>query len=133
MFDIAFDAGRRSVVVTPSIDEWARRVHAERARQPEKGYDADHDRIHGVKHLVNGAIDYVRRGEGEKGAAMMLAVLELVEASVVSAPPTITDDQIAVLAKYATELVKYVEADNLPFDAFHWAKAALRAALGGEA
>ena len=54
---------------------------------------------------------------------------DALEAAAVSAPQ-VTDAQVAELAKWAVELARYIGASDQPFDAFHWAKGALTAALG---
>lgn len=63
----------------PSKAEWdfVKAIHAERARQINMGYTAKHDRIGGIKHLVNLSIDYIYHDEKVKAAAVLLAILEL--------------------------------------------------------
>jgi hypothetical protein len=65
----------------PTVEEWIERVAAERARHPEKGYDAAHDRKHGADHLLNWAIDYSRRGEAEKSSSLIAAARDVLRAT----------------------------------------------------
>lgn len=63
----------------PSIEEWASRAHAAREDAIAKGYTPEHDAEHGVKHLLNQAIDYSRRGRAEESSGLILAAMELLE------------------------------------------------------
>lgn len=58
-------------------DEWEQEVSAERQRQVAKGYDADHDREHGVVHVLTWAEDYLRRGREIEAGAMIRAAREI--------------------------------------------------------
>lgn len=60
-------------------DEWEQEVSAERQRQVAKGYDADHDREHGVAHVLTWAEDYLRRGREIEAGAMIRAAREIAE------------------------------------------------------
>lgn len=62
----------------PTAEEWATTLRAERERQVAKGYDSDHDREHGVGHLLKWAIDYARQGKFVQSTALILAALEVV-------------------------------------------------------
>jgi hypothetical protein len=70
----------------PTPEEFGAAIQAERQRQVEKGYDAAHDRDHGLKHLLNWAIDYARRGKSVESAALILAALERVPESPAEVP-----------------------------------------------
>lgn len=61
----------------PSAEEWRRHIADERARQAEGGYDAEHDRLHGVDHLLTWAQDYARRGKNLSSAALIEAAREV--------------------------------------------------------
>jgi hypothetical protein len=65
----------------PTVEEWIERVGAERARHPEKGYDAAHDLEHGPDHLLNWAIAYSRRGEAEKSSSLIAAARDVLRAA----------------------------------------------------
>lgn len=59
-----------------SVDEYGARLRDIRHHQVEKGYTPEHDDAHGLRHLLNWAIDYARRGRTDDSSAMMLAALE---------------------------------------------------------
>lgn len=61
--------------------EFRRMVNAERKRQIEKGYDAQHDSQHGPIHLIALAQIYGRLGEPVKAAALNEAALDLMRSS----------------------------------------------------
>lgn len=48
-------------------------VEAERARQIEKGYTAEHDDKQGIDHLLLWALHYAKKGEHVKSAALVEA------------------------------------------------------------
>lgn len=58
-------------------DSFSLQIHTERVRQIKLGYTPEHDRIGGIKHLVNLSIDYIYHNEKIKAAAVILAILEL--------------------------------------------------------
>jgi len=68
-------------VPTPTVEEWSALMLAERARQIEKGYTAEHDRQHGVKHLLNWAVDYARRGKAVESSTLIYSALTMREAA----------------------------------------------------
>lgn len=55
------------------------KVRTERERQIAKGYDADHDDVHGIRHIAMWMCGYAERGEHVKAAALALAASELIE------------------------------------------------------
>lgn len=59
--------------------DWIERLQAERKRQVEKGYTTDHDQKHGIKHLLDWALEYIRIGKKVEAGAVVLAALELKE------------------------------------------------------
>lgn len=67
----------RSEVPEPSAEEFRRQIAEERERQIECGYDAEHDRAHGVDHLLRWAQDYARRGRSVQSAALIEAAREM--------------------------------------------------------
>lgn len=71
--------------VTPTVDEWAEQMDAERARQIEHGYDDARDAQHGTAHLLNWAIDYARRGNNLAAATMARCALRLPRGTVTDA------------------------------------------------
>jgi hypothetical protein len=80
----AFDRLRRGLRAlldesVPSVEEWGEAIIAERARHPEKGYTAEHDREHGVKHLLNWAIDYSRRGKAVESSSLIHSAMSLLD------------------------------------------------------
>jgi hypothetical protein len=62
---------------TPSAEAWYVAVQAKRAEQRAKGYTADHDREHGVEHLLSWAKDYASRGRHLDAAALVEAAREV--------------------------------------------------------
>ena len=60
----------------PTADEWREVIHAERARQIEKGHTPEHDRAAGFNHLIDWAIDYARRGKTVAVGGMLLSLRE---------------------------------------------------------
>lgn len=52
-------------------------VYAERERQVDKGYTPDHDRKHGIVHVLQCALRYAMREGALKTAAMIEAALEI--------------------------------------------------------
>lgn len=65
---------------TPTPDEWSAAMDVERVRQIEHGYDDEHDRKHGLRHIINWAIDYIRRGKTIEAATMLRSGLRIVDA-----------------------------------------------------
>lgn len=77
-FLAGLDAGfRRTEVPEPSAEVFRRQIADERARQIEGGYDAEHDRAHGVDHILRWAQDYARRGRSVQSAALIEAAREM--------------------------------------------------------
>lgn len=67
---------------------WRQSIAKERARQIEKGYDAAHDREHGIDHLLTWAQEYVRVSRHVEAAALIEAARELLAASSLPTPTT---------------------------------------------
>lgn len=87
--DAVLAAGfRRPVSPEPITEE---QINAERARQIEKGYTPEHDRQHGIAHVLRYALHYGSRGEHLKAYAMVEAALEI-------APPEAPRDLYAECA-----------------------------------
>jgi hypothetical protein len=80
---------RRMIGTDPR--EFADAVAAERARQIEKGYTLDHDKEHGIHHLLALSAEYSRRNEPVKAAAMISAAWDLLPQIIT----VITPDEIA--------------------------------------
>lgn len=59
-------------------DEFAKAVQEERRRQIEKGYDRQHDKAHGIDHLLMWAQEYARQGKSVKYAALNEAARKLI-------------------------------------------------------
>jgi hypothetical protein len=70
---------RRSEAPEPTVEEWAARIRAARAKAIAKGYTPEHDAKHGVRHLLNWAIDYARRGKPEDSSGLVAAAMDLAE------------------------------------------------------
>ena len=64
----------------PSVEEWAARAHSAREKAIAKGYTPEHDAEHGVRHLLNWAIDYARRGRAEGSSGLILSAMALLDA-----------------------------------------------------
>jgi len=82
---------RRPVSPEPITEE---QINAERARQIEKGYTPEHDRQHGIAHVLRYALHYGSRGEHLKAYAMVEAALEIAPPMSPNEPqgaPTIRD------------------------------------------
>lgn len=75
----ALDALSGSEVPEPSAEEWAARVNAAREKAIAKGYTPEHDAKHGVRHLLNWAIDYARRGRPEDSSGLVAAAIDLAD------------------------------------------------------
>ncbi|HWU28043.1 MAG TPA: hypothetical protein VN041_02995, partial [Microbacterium sp.] len=73
---------RRPVSPEPITEE---QINAERARQIEKGHTPEHDRQHGIAHVLRYVLHYGSRGEHLKAYAMVEAALEI-------APPMSQND-----------------------------------------
>lgn len=69
----------RTIQNEPTVEEWAARAHAAREKAIAKGYTPDHDAEHGIRHLLNWAIDYARRGRPEDSAGLILSGLALLD------------------------------------------------------
>lgn len=70
---------RHTEVPEPSAEEWADRIVAAREKAIVKGYTSEHDRKHGIRHLLNWAIDYARRGKSEDSSGLIAAAIDLAE------------------------------------------------------
>ena len=70
---------RRSEVPEPSVEEWVARVNAAREKAIAKGYTPEHDAKHGVRHLLNWAIDYARRGRPEDSSGLVAGAIDLAD------------------------------------------------------
>lgn len=71
------------VSYVPTPERWEEMTQAERARQAEHGYDAAHDRVHGIDHLLRWSQDYGRRGKAIQANALVEAAREQLLALVV--------------------------------------------------
>lgn len=58
-------------------EEWDAAIAAERKRQIEKGYSAEHDDEEGIDHLLSWAQRYAWRGQPIKAAALLEAASEV--------------------------------------------------------
>jgi hypothetical protein len=63
----------------PTVEQFKDTLSSVRRRQIAKGYTPEHDVEHGIRHILNWAIDYARRGRSEDSAGMIVAALELVD------------------------------------------------------
>ena len=63
--------------VQPDVEAWRALIASERDRQRQLGYDADHDRKHGVLGLLRWSQEYARRGSAVASAALVEAAYEL--------------------------------------------------------
>ena len=90
--DAIIAAGFRRQGPTPTVDAWKDTLASVRLRQIAKGYTPDHDREHGIRHVLNWAIDYARRGRSEDSAGMIVAALELVDSGALLGQGPITDE-----------------------------------------
>ncbi len=125
--------------VTPTPEEWAAQMDAERARQVEHGYDDAHDAQHGAAHLLNWAIDYARRGNNLAAATMARCAVRLPHGSVTDAEVERAAKHLWIIAqddeKWARSVVDDVfsAADDWPAEALEAAeiaRGALEAARG---
>lgn len=91
----------RSEVPEPTVEEWAERARAAREKAIAKGYTPEHDAQHGIRHLLNWAIDYARRGRGEDSSGLMMAAMELA---------TIASDELGRLRHVADTMSAVSEA-----------------------
>lgn len=83
---------------TPSAEDrnaWDAAVQVKRAEQRAKGYTLEHDREHGVEHLLLWAQDYASRGRHLDAAALVEAAREVLfwqrTSKSPTAPPSIAD------------------------------------------
>lgn len=79
----ATTSARAGVSYVPSPERWSEDIQAERARQREGEYTPEHDREHGVDHLLRWSQDYARRGKARASAALVEAAREQLLALVV--------------------------------------------------
>jgi hypothetical protein len=86
----------------PSRDAWRDSIVDERCQQPSKGYTSDHDREHGLDHLLEWAQEYARIGEPLKSAALIEAARDLHRASEV--PESSADDTAHRLSLFLDEV-----------------------------
>lgn len=78
-----------AAVVPTAKAEFEVAVSAERQRQIEKGYTAEHDDKHGARHLINWAAENVVNGKPVRALALLGATLQhLDRAAIVSEPST---------------------------------------------
>lgn len=77
---------RSEVPEPPTREAWRDSIVDERCQQPSKGYTADHDREHGLDHLLEWAQEYARIGESLKSAALIEAARDLHRAAEVPEP-----------------------------------------------
>lgn len=74
------EALQAHVAPEPTVEEWATQANMAREKAIAKGYTPDHDAEHGVRHLLNWAIDYARRGRGADSSGLILSALALLDA-----------------------------------------------------
>ncbi len=128
---VEIDGFRRAVSPEPITEE---QINAERARQIEKGYTPDHDRQHGIAHVLRYALHYGSRGEHLKAYAMVEAALEIAPPMFPNEPqgePTDAQVLAALNAKGHAESKLYESAPDLEFftaGSIYVMRAALRAA-----
>jgi hypothetical protein len=67
----------------PTAERWNRYIQEERKHQREGKYPTEHDREHGVDHLLRWAQDYSRRGLAVESSALIEAAREQLLALVV--------------------------------------------------
>jgi hypothetical protein len=109
------------VRLPPSPARFRSMIEDERLRQHEKGYTPEHDRAHGVHHLLTWAQEYSRRGEGLKAAALNEAAREILDggevferlADALGAHPQAVNHEIADSGEYETKLQGLVDVEEL--------------------
>ncbi|HWU30213.1 MAG TPA: hypothetical protein VN041_14110, partial [Microbacterium sp.] len=79
---------RRPVSPEPITEE---QINAERARQIEKGHTPEHDRKHGIAHVLRYVLHYGSRGEHLKAYAMVEAALEIAPSVGVQGEPKLIE------------------------------------------
>lgn len=78
--DAVLAAGfHRTVKGEPTVEEWSARAQAAREKAIAKGYTPEHDAEHGIRHLLNWAIDYARRGRAEDASGLILSAIALLD------------------------------------------------------
>ncbi|GAB3292941.1 hypothetical protein [Pseudoclavibacter terrae] len=98
----------------PTVEEWTKLLYAERERQIAKGYTPEHDAAHGLRHLLNWALEYARRGRAVEASALVLSALQL-PASAVRQEPT---KQLATYV-HDIKLARHIVIDdNVTIDGF---------------
>lgn len=60
----------------PTRESWSSTLAEERDRQVAKGYTPQHDDEHGVRHLLNWAIEYARLGKHVEASALVWAAMD---------------------------------------------------------
>ena len=108
----------------PSVDEFTATLSEVRAHQIAGGYDAAHDDEHGIRRILNWAIDYARRGRSDDSAGMIVAALELLDRQ-----GPITDAQVEAAARALWENDDYSNFDTSWAKVQHAYRVAARAAL----
>jgi hypothetical protein len=80
----ATHSAHSGVSYVPTPERWEELTQIERRRQvEEEGYDAAHDREHGIEHLLRWSQDYGRRGKQVQANALVEAAREQLLALVV--------------------------------------------------
>ena len=79
----ATQGAHAGVSYIPSPERWAENIQAERSRQRDGKYSAEHDREHGVDHLLRWSQEYARLGKITASAALVEAAREQLLALVV--------------------------------------------------
>ena len=83
--------------VNPEVDgnQWSELQTDERLRQIAKGYDAAHDDLHGLDHLLMWADDYLRRGKHIEASGLIVAARAWAMRHPVVNPDTIRAERVA--------------------------------------
>lgn len=97
--DAILAAGFRRQGAIPSEEEFKDTLTSVRLRQIAKGYTPEHDDEHGIRHILNWAIDYARRGRSEDSAGMIVAALELVDRGLPPRQGAVTEAQVEAGAR----------------------------------
>lgn len=83
----------------PTVDEWGAQIRAEQRRAAAKGYTAEHDAEHGIRHLLNRAIDFSRQGKAEASSGLILSALDILDAMTPESGPSFDPDVLRLITE----------------------------------
>lgn len=108
----ATQSAHSGVSYIPSPERWAENIQAERARQREGAYTAEHDREHGVDHLLRWSQEYARLGKITASAALVEAAREQLLSLVVELDRARADGTVFTYGEIQRRIAGTVHVDG---------------------